>query len=49
MGRHGHAADAAPEMVRKAFKQAETERPGATFIVLPEDVAEGMTGRGPCR
>jgi acetolactate synthase-1/2/3 large subunit len=32
--------DAAPEMVRKAFKQAETERPGATFIVLPEDVAE---------
>jgi acetolactate synthase I/II/III large subunit len=32
--------DAAPEMVRKAFKQAETERPGATFIILPEDVAE---------
>ena len=31
---------AAPEMVRKAFKQAETERPGATFIILPEDVAE---------
>jgi acetolactate synthase I/II/III large subunit len=31
---------AVPEMVRKAFKQAETERPGATFIVLPEDVAE---------
>ena len=27
-------------MVRKAFKQAETERPGATFLVLPEDVAE---------
>jgi acetolactate synthase-1/2/3 large subunit len=32
--------DAAPEMVRKAFKQAETERPGATFLILPEDVAE---------
>jgi acetolactate synthase I/II/III large subunit len=31
---------AAPEMVRKAFKQATTERPGATFIILPEDVAE---------
>jgi acetolactate synthase-1/2/3 large subunit len=31
---------AAPEMVRKAFKLATTERPGATFIVLPEDVAE---------
>ena len=33
-------AAAAPEMVRKAFKQATTERPGATFIVVPEDVAE---------
>jgi len=31
---------AVPEMVRKAFKQSQTERPGATFIVLPEDVAE---------
>ncbi len=30
-------------MVRKAFKQATTERPGATFIVLPEDVAERQT------
>ncbi len=35
--------DAAPEMVRKAFKQAQTERPGATFIVVPEDVAERET------
>ena len=34
---------AAPEMVRKAFKQATTERPGATFLVLPEDVAERET------
>jgi acetolactate synthase I/II/III large subunit len=32
--------EAAPEMVRKAFKQAQTERPGATFIVLPEDIAQ---------
>jgi acetolactate synthase-1/2/3 large subunit len=39
--------DAAPEMVRKAFKQAETERPGATFIVLPEDVAERTTAVEP--
>jgi acetolactate synthase-1/2/3 large subunit len=31
---------AAPEMVRKAFKQAQTERPGATFLILPEDVAQ---------
>ena len=36
---------AAPEMVRKAFKQATTERPGATFVILPEDVAE-LPGRG---
>jgi acetolactate synthase I/II/III large subunit len=36
---------AATEMVRKAFKQAETERPGATFIILPEDVAE-LPGEG---
>src|SRR5439155_23520304 len=33
-------ADAAiiPEVVRKAFKVAETEKPGATHIELPEDV-----------
>src|SRR5947199_8511267 len=27
-----------PEVVRKAFKLAETEKPGATHIELPEDV-----------
>ncbi|MBV9281008.1 MAG: acetolactate synthase large subunit, partial [Chloroflexi bacterium] len=27
-----------PELVRKAFKVAETEKPGATHIELPEDV-----------
>jgi acetolactate synthase-1/2/3 large subunit len=41
--------DAAPEMVRKAFKQAQTERPGATFIVLPEDVAEQRSGARPLK
>jgi acetolactate synthase-1/2/3 large subunit len=41
--------DAAPEMVRKAFKQAQTERPGATFIILPEDVAERDTDAVPLR
>jgi acetolactate synthase I/II/III large subunit len=41
------APEAAPEMVRKAFKQAQTERPGATFIVVPEDVAERTTGARP--
>jgi len=40
---------AAPEMVRKAFKQAQTERPGATFIVLPEDVAERETDARPLK
>ena len=39
--------EAAPEMVRKAFKQAQTERPGATFIILPEDVAERAGGGAP--
>ena len=41
--------DAAPEMVRKAFKQATTERPGATFLILPEDVAERETDARPLR
>jgi acetolactate synthase-1/2/3 large subunit len=39
--------EAAPEMVRKAFKQAETERPGATYLVVPEDVAERETSGSP--
>ena len=29
---------AIPEMVRKAFKVAQTERPGATYLAVPEDV-----------
>lgn len=29
-----------PEIVRKAFKVAETEKPGATHIDFPEDLAE---------
>ncbi len=29
-----------PEVVRKAFKVAETEKPGVSFLELPEDVAE---------
>ena len=28
------------EVVRKAFKVAETEKPGLTVIELPEDIAE---------
>ena len=30
--------DAVPEMVRKAFKLAQTERPGAVYLAVPEDV-----------
>jgi acetolactate synthase-1/2/3 large subunit len=32
------SAAAIPEMVRKAFKTAETERPGAVYLAVPEDV-----------
>ncbi|KAB7790494.1 acetolactate synthase large subunit [Bifidobacterium leontopitheci] len=32
--------EAVPEMVRKAFSIAQRKRPGATCLVLPEDVAE---------
>ncbi|MFF4653063.1 acetolactate synthase large subunit [Streptomyces sp. NPDC001380] len=30
--------DAVPEMVRKAFKTAQSERPGAVFLAVPEDI-----------
>jgi acetolactate synthase-1/2/3 large subunit len=36
-----------PEVIRKAFKVAGTERPGATLIVLPEDVAAEETDSKP--
>ena len=29
---------AVPEMVRKAFKVAQTERPGAVYLAVPEDI-----------
>jgi acetolactate synthase-1/2/3 large subunit len=31
---------AAPEMIRKAFKLAQTERPGSVYLAVPEDVEE---------
>jgi acetolactate synthase-1/2/3 large subunit len=37
-------ADVIPEAVRKAFKIAQTEKPGATHLELPEDVAEQSMG-----
>lgn len=33
-------AEVIPEAIRKAFKIAQTEKPGATQVELPEDVAE---------
>ena len=35
------SGDAIPEMVRKAFKLAQTERPGAVYLAVPEDVDSG--------
>ena len=39
--------DAVPEIVRQAFKHAETEKPGATHIELSEDVAQLESDRQP--
>jgi len=36
-----------PEVVRKAFKVAESEKPGATHIELPEDVMAGEIDASP--
>ena len=36
---------AVPEMIRKAFKLAQSERPGAVYLAIPEDVEE-MTAPG---
>jgi acetolactate synthase-1/2/3 large subunit len=50
-----NAPDIVPEVVRKAFKVAETEKPGATHLELPEDVmampldAEPLPRRRPVR
>ncbi len=38
---------AIPEVVRKAFKIAESEKPGATHIEFPEDIAEMMVHAAP--
>ena len=33
---------AVPEMIRKAFKLAQTERPGAVYLAVPEDVEKAL-------
>ncbi|MFF3160035.1 acetolactate synthase large subunit [Streptomyces sp. NPDC057910] len=35
--------DGVPEMVRKAFKTAQSERPGAVFLAVPEDMEVART------
>jgi acetolactate synthase-1/2/3 large subunit len=42
---------AVPEMVRKAFKLAQSERPGAVYLAVPEDVerAKAPSGARPLR
>jgi acetolactate synthase-1/2/3 large subunit len=37
---------AAPEMFRKAFKLAQTERPGAVYLAVPEDVEKSAVPEG---
>jgi acetolactate synthase-1/2/3 large subunit len=37
---------AVPEMVRKAFKLAQTERPGAVYLAVPEDVEQAAAPEG---
>jgi acetolactate synthase I/II/III large subunit len=40
-------ADSVPEIVRKAFRLARIEKPGATHIELPEDVADEEVAASP--
>jgi acetolactate synthase-1/2/3 large subunit len=37
---------AVPEMIRKAFKLAQTERPGAVYLAVPEDVEKAAAPDG---
>jgi acetolactate synthase I/II/III large subunit len=38
--------DAVPEMIRKAFKLSQTERPGAVYLAVPEDVEKSPAADG---
>ncbi|MBF0613699.1 MAG: acetolactate synthase large subunit [Magnetococcales bacterium] len=43
------SAEKIPSLVREAFKRAEEERPGATHLELPEDIAREYTDAKPLR
>ena len=38
--------EAVPEMIRKAFKLSQTERPGAVYLAVPEDVEKAAMPEG---
>jgi acetolactate synthase-1/2/3 large subunit len=38
--------EAVPEMIRRAFKLAQTERPGAVYLAVPEDVEKAPAPAG---
>src|SRR5947208_173595 len=38
---------AVPEILRKAFKLAQTERPGAVYVAIPEDVEQARAQGAP--
>src|SRR5580700_1947358 len=38
--------EAPPEMIRKAFKLAQTERPGAVYLAVPEDIEQAAAPEG---
>ncbi|MDT0634641.1 acetolactate synthase large subunit [Spectribacter hydrogenoxidans] len=42
-----YRADTLPEIMRKAVRLARMEKPGATLVELPEDVAKEDTGAAP--
>jgi len=44
-----HHPDNIPEIIRKAFKVAETEKPGAVLIELPEDLAHANAKGSPIK
>ncbi len=44
-----HHPDNIPEVVRKAFKVAETEKPGAVLVELPEDLAHAQAKGDPIK
>ncbi|MBI4360059.1 MAG: acetolactate synthase large subunit [Candidatus Jacksonbacteria bacterium] len=47
MSRRIESAEKIPVLVSRAFRHAETERPGAVLLEIPEDIARDSTGIAP--